>query len=58
MIRSAMELYLQLLPHANSLLYFVKGDAVERDISDWINVLHKCNAAAKIVFISEVNTYM
>jgi hypothetical protein len=37
-----MDLYLKLLPAASCVLYFMKDGASEKDICEWIKVLHQC----------------
>lgn len=58
MVRSAMGLYFNLLPPASSLLYFMKDGASEKDICEWIRVLNDSQVQAKVVFISDVTTYL
>jgi hypothetical protein len=58
MIRGAMAVYLKLLPAAGSVLYFTKEGASERDVCEWIRVLHEGQVAARLLFLSDVTTYL
>jgi ABC-type antimicrobial peptide transport system permease subunit len=58
LLRSAMELYLKLLPQPISIVYFIRSDGIEKDLVDWIQIFRKCDVSSKIVFVSDVTTYM
>ena len=53
-----MAVYLKLLPPATSILYFTKEGASERDICEWVTVLHDCQVTARLLFLSDVTTYL
>jgi hypothetical protein len=57
-IRSATALYLRLLPPPVSVLYFLKDGASDRDICEWIRILDDCQVGARVVFLSDVTTYL
>lgn len=58
LVRNAMELYLKLLPQPANIVYFIKSEGTEKDIGDWMQNLKKWGVASKVIFISDVSTYM
>jgi hypothetical protein len=53
-----MGLYLKLLPPPTAILYCLKEGASEKDIIEWIKVLHQGSITAKVLFLSDVTTYL
>lgn len=58
LVRNAMELYLKLLPQPVSIVYFIKSEGTEKDVGEWMMNLKKWGMISKVIFISDVSTYM
>lgn len=57
MLRQALQLYFNILPHPTLILYFLKSDSTEGEIQQWVNILKLTHLRSRMVFVSDVLTY-
>ena len=56
-VRSALPLYLGILEPPTLILYFLSSEVRSRDIADWILLITERQPQARLLFVSDANTY-
>ena len=57
MLRTALQLYLNILPPPALILYFLHHDGTHRDLQQWIHTLRPTHLHCRLVFASDVTAY-